>query len=252
MEAMSSVRPGPAPLGSGRPLHLRLVDELRAGLRAGQWRPGERLPTEADLAAGYRVSRTTVRTALKVLESQGLVQPRHGQGTFVAPLADGIRAGLQELQSISTTIREQGHEPGMEFRSATIRSLSAGEADRLGRPAGSRALAIERAILADQKVVAFSYDLLPGDVLPDDFQAGELQGSLFAFLESRSGIRAVQALAEVHAVRSSEIGWGRQRSRDGLYVLLDQVHHDESGRPILYSRTYFAEGRFQFVVLRTR
>lgn len=53
-------------------------------LQAGHWRAGDRLPTERELAEGYRVSRTTVRRALADLKQQGLIEQTVGSGTFVA------------------------------------------------------------------------------------------------------------------------------------------------------------------------
>jgi GntR family transcriptional regulator len=55
----------------------------------------------------------------------------------------------------------------------------------------------------------------------------------------------------VHAISDESIGWGPQKPVPGLYVLLDQVHFSRRGSAVAYSRTYFVEGRFQFVVLRT-
>ena len=68
-----------------------------------------------DLAASYRVSRVTIRTAAKALESQGLVDIRHGSGMFVVDFGGQIRSGVQELRSITGTIAEMGLEPGVEY-----------------------------------------------------------------------------------------------------------------------------------------
>ena len=65
----------------------RLTDRVETILsdqiRAGQWRPGEKLPTEAELVGQLGVSRTVVREALSRLRSSGLVEPRQGIGVFV-------------------------------------------------------------------------------------------------------------------------------------------------------------------------
>jgi GntR family transcriptional repressor for pyruvate dehydrogenase complex len=57
----------------------RLADQIRQGRR----RPGERLPSERDLSEAFEVSRSSVREAIKTLESRGLVEGRQGEGTFV-------------------------------------------------------------------------------------------------------------------------------------------------------------------------
>ncbi|RDG36489.1 GntR family transcriptional regulator [Streptomyces corynorhini] len=60
-----------------------IADDLRRLIAAGTWPVGERLPAEQELAARYRVSTPTLRNALEVLQSEGLVEKRHGAGNFV-------------------------------------------------------------------------------------------------------------------------------------------------------------------------
>lgn len=61
-----------------------LADAIRSGIEAGRLSPGTKLPGERDMAERYRVSRNTVREALRELEAVGLVHRRHGSGTYVA------------------------------------------------------------------------------------------------------------------------------------------------------------------------
>jgi len=234
-----------------RPLSAMLADQLRARIREKEWASGEQIPTEADLCVEYEVSRSTVRQAIKVLEGQGLLVVRHGRGSFVSD-SGSIHAGIQELTSITQTIAAQGHEPGMDYRSKSHRPATAEEREQLGLQDGADVLAIQRAILADGATVAYSYDTVAGSVLPTKFDASELTGSVFAYLEQRTGLIAARAIAEVHAVESRSIGWGQDQDSKQLYVLLDQLHYDSRSRPFMRSRTYFVEGRFNFVVQRTR
>lgn len=68
-----------------RSAYQRLADDLRTDLAAGRYPKGVRLPTEAELAASYRVSRQTVRRAFQDLVAEGLVHRVPGRGTFAAP-----------------------------------------------------------------------------------------------------------------------------------------------------------------------
>lgn len=60
-----------------------IADDLRDRIATGRLKPGERLPSEAHLAAHYRVSTPTLRSALAVLQGEGLVEKAHGKGNFV-------------------------------------------------------------------------------------------------------------------------------------------------------------------------
>lgn len=84
------------------PAYQILADELRDAITSGRLRPGERLPTEPDLCARHRVSRSTVREALRLLSSQHLIVTTRGVtgGSFVArpspaKLAESLSAGVR-------------------------------------------------------------------------------------------------------------------------------------------------------------
>lgn len=65
--------------------YRRVVSDLRSAIAEGRLQPGEQLGTEWDLAERYRTSRPTVRRAIAVLKSEGLVVSEQGRGTFVRP-----------------------------------------------------------------------------------------------------------------------------------------------------------------------
>ena len=95
----SVIEPPAATAAMDRPRRTRgLVDEivegLQASMRDGQLKPGEKLPTEAEIMARFDVSRTVVREALSKLQASGLVETRHGIGTFVLPPAAPVSSNL--------------------------------------------------------------------------------------------------------------------------------------------------------------
>ena len=65
------------------PLYQRLRDEITRQIAHNVWRPGEAIPTEAELSASHEVAVGTVRKALDALVADGLVERRQGRGTFV-------------------------------------------------------------------------------------------------------------------------------------------------------------------------
>lgn len=231
-------------------LRVQLADDLRRRLRDGEWPVGTQLPTEGEIAATYAVSRSTVRAALQNLENQGLTITRHGVGTFATPYSGEIRSGLQGLESMSDTVRANGMTPGMDFRVLEFRVATAEQATALGLEPGASVLIVERAILADGEAVAFSYDAIPASLLPDNADPRQLSGSLFSMLESH-GIHARTAIADVHAVSGAAVDWD-EAAPESTFLLLVQTHYDVDARALMYSRTYFREGRFQFSIVRSR
>lgn len=81
-----------------------IVEQIRLLMRQGQLKPGDRLPAERDLCERFGVSRVTMREALRMLESSGLVEIRVGArgGAFVtAPTSERVGEGLADLLSLS-------------------------------------------------------------------------------------------------------------------------------------------------------
>src|ERR1700684_3677403 len=92
-----------SPVSMGRISEV-IVEQVRQLMRSGQLKLGDRLPAERDLCERFGVSRVTVREALRMLESSGLVEIRVGArgGAFVtAPSSDRVGEGLADLVSLS-------------------------------------------------------------------------------------------------------------------------------------------------------
>ena len=85
----------------GRParLPIEISRRIEEAIRLGRYKPGERLPTEAALAASFGVSRNAVREAIARLKSHGLVRTRQGLGAFVEELREetGFRVAPDSL-----------------------------------------------------------------------------------------------------------------------------------------------------------
>lgn len=231
-------------------LRVQLAESLRERLNQGEWHEGDQLPTEAELSAEYGVSRSTVRSALQQLETLGLTITRHGMGTFVSPYGRAIKSGLQELRSMTDTIKAHGMKPAMDYHLVEFRGADDDEAQALAIEPGTRVLATQRAVLADDTVVAYSYETIPANFLPQGLEETEVKGSLFALMD-KAGVVPSTAVAEIGAVSGPDIGWG-DRDPGMVYVDLRQIHYDSSAKAVALSRTYFHQGRFEFSVLRVR
>jgi DNA-binding FadR family transcriptional regulator len=72
----------------------QVIERVRALVAAGTYRVGERLPPEAELCALFGVGRSTIREAMRVLANRGLIDIRHGEGTFVT--SRGVRQSFEE------------------------------------------------------------------------------------------------------------------------------------------------------------
>ena len=116
---------------SHRSLRFGLAQELRARIRAGEWRPGERLPSEPELARRRRVSRSSMRAAITMLEEEGYVSRRHGSGTYVTH-RPALPNDLGRNFGVSRMIASTGLQPGTVEESAVAVPAPAAVAEALG------------------------------------------------------------------------------------------------------------------------
>jgi len=82
-----------------RKLAQTVVDRLSGRIRRGEFKPGDKLPTEYEITRAFGVSRTVVREAMSRLQAAELVETRHGIGTFVRPGADRAPFRIHEVET---------------------------------------------------------------------------------------------------------------------------------------------------------
>lgn len=74
------------------PLYKQIQEDIRYMIRSGQLRPGDRVPSETELAERYHVSKITTKNAINGLAEEGILTRHRGKGTFVNPIEDGNRS----------------------------------------------------------------------------------------------------------------------------------------------------------------
>ena len=95
--------PDVEPVKSTR-IYAEIVRQVRALIAEGRLKSGDRLPPERDLAQQFKVSRTSVREALRTLESLGLIEIRPGEGTFVRRVS--VESLIEPLAQVILSQRE--------------------------------------------------------------------------------------------------------------------------------------------------
>ena len=109
--------------------YQKVADEVRSAVDAGAYPPGSRLPSESELAERFGVARGTVRQALAMLASEGMVSTRRGARRLV--LAQPRLQGFNELRSFSEWASAMGETPSGRVISLVRREATAAEAERL-------------------------------------------------------------------------------------------------------------------------
>lgn len=105
-----------------RSLALEVVEALGGRIREGALQPGDKLPTESAIMGEFEVSRTVVREALSKLQAAGLVETRHGIGTFVIGLgpAPGFKIAAEQFSTLHDVIAVLELRIGIETEAAAL------------------------------------------------------------------------------------------------------------------------------------
>ena len=225
-------------------LYLPRYREIEQALRTriAALRPGDPIPSEADLVAEFGVSRMTARAALGVLADEGLISREPGRGTFVAEQPHHRRA--DSLVSFSNEMRRQGRVPSSRLILREVRTPTLEERDDLGLRGGQRVVALRRIRLADDEAIALEDVALPERCAAAVMEADLERGSLHEAL-----IGAGFILARGYATLSAEAATADDarllgvRARDPLLVERRLIR-DDHGRPLERTESRYPGDRY--------
>lgn len=235
-----------------RPLHLQARQHLLNLIEEGTYRPGQQLPSEANLAAQLGISRPTLREALFNMEQEGVIVRKHGVGTFVAPTyARRVKSGLERLESILALAERQGMSTRV-VRLDAQRVLADDEVtEKLKLEAEAPLTRVSRTVAVDGSLAAYLVDFVPTSVLPPEAVHGSFSGSVRSLIARTGNVRVHEALAEITAVNADDFLAQQLRVDPGqALLLLSETLYTEDLAPVEFSRNYFLPGLFDFHVLR--
>jgi GntR family transcriptional regulator len=184
---------------SFQPLYQQIKARLLQNLQAGDWKAGEMIPSEVELAARYKVSQGTVRKAIDEMAAENLLVRRQGKGTFVATHAEE-RTQYRFLRLMP----DEGVAAGMQRRLIDCRRMRApvDVARALALKAGEPAVQLRRLLLAGERPVVYDDIWLPGHLFKG-LTAEKLsgyRGPMYGLFEAEFGVRMIRAEEKLRAV----------------------------------------------------
>ena len=241
-------KPPMIPRQPGVTAHAQIEDWLADAIAAGQLQPGDRLPTEHDLAAWLGVSRMTLRQALSELAQRGLVARTVGRGggTFVAE--PKLEQDLTTLAGFSEQLRRHGKVAGARVLAAMQIPASAAAAAALELAEGDPVHDVRRIRLADGNPIVIEHSQFPAALFPDLLEC-RLDGSLYELLADRYGLRPHRAreLLEpvVAGVREAE---ALDVDEGAPLMLVERTAYSQAGQPLEFARDRFRGDRTRVVM----
>lgn len=230
-------------------LPQRIAGTLRAQILGGASRPGDRLDTEPVLARRLGVSRSTLRSAIALLEQEGHVERKHGAGTFVTA-RPVLRNDLGENFSVTDMIAGAGLRPGTADVRAELVAAPRDVALQLQVEEGTPLSRLRRVRTADGRRVVDSTDWArAADLSPEALKA-VARGSLYAAL-ARIGLGIQHGVARIEPRRAgADVASRLDVSPGTLLFAIRQVDYTEAGRPVLASLEFHLADMFEFTIYR--
>ena len=222
------------------PLYRQIRDRLVHSLQAGEWRPGEAIPSEIDLAARYGVSQGTVRKAIDALSAENLLVRRQGRGTFVASHQEA-RAQIRFLR-LRPDDGGEPRQPSSRFLECRRLRAPLEIARALEMRAGDAAVTIRRLLEFDAEPIVLEEIWLPGSTFRG-LTAERLtaySGPLYALLETEFGTRMIRASERLRAVVAGEAEAAALGVAAGEPLLLvDRVSLTYGDKPVEVRRGWY-------------
>ncbi len=238
-------------LNAPRPLSLaaRLHEDLRALI--ARTPPGERLPSEPQLAKTLAVSRATLREAMRTFETEGLIHRRQGVGTFVAQPPTVMTSGLEVLESIHTLAARMGMTMRLGEYEIDTRPPTPAEAARLDMGSSRNVVQVSWVMQADDRPVAYLVDTLPEDVLDPQRLQRDFTGSVLDLMVQSGQVALTTSDTTINAVAATpQIAKALGIQRRDVLLYFEALLYTREGRAVDYSYSYYLPGYFNFHVVR--
>jgi GntR family transcriptional regulator len=226
-----------APLFS--PLYRQIAGLITRSLQASEWKPGEAIPSEIDLAARYKVSQGTVRKAIDDLAASNLLVRRQGKGTFVATHAEEttqFRFLRLAPDSAPGAPKSGVREPlSRRFLDCSRQRAPADVARAIGLRGGEAALQVRRLLYFRGQPVVLDDIWLPAALFKGltSTRLSAYQGPMYGLFESEFGVRMVRAEEQIRAVAADAAAAALLELAPGAPLLsVERVAYTYDDRPV--------------------
>lgn len=222
------------------PLYRQIKSLILQGLESGEWRPGEAIPSETELAARFSVSQGTVRKAVDEMAAENLLVRRQGKGTFVASHNDP-RSRFRFLRLVPLTgAIAAPHSVPLDC----WRAKAGQEASRVLRiEPGAPITIVRRVLKLAGKPTVVDELYLPGEIFQgltlDVLQ--QWQGSLYSLFETRFDVRMIRAEERLRAVAADRRSAELLEVAEGSPLLsVERVTYTYGDKPVEWRRGLYS------------
>lgn len=204
---------------SAVPLYYQIQQFLLEQIHSGVFRPGEAISSEQEISARLRVSRMTVRQALKSLCDQGVLYSQRGKGTFVSEVK--LEKNFRNVLSFTEEMSNGGSRPGSNVLSFSITPADINTAEALRINTNDQVVSLRRLRLADEIPMAIEWSHIPAHFCPDLLETFDPRTSLYARLADGYGIHiaVTEEVAEAAVANAEEARLLNSETAERCFIL---------------------------------
>lgn len=228
------------------PLYRQIKELLLRSLDQGEWKPGEMIPSEIELAARFQVSQGTVRKAIDELAAENLLLRRQGKGTFVATHHEP-RAQFRFLRVVPDL--GEAVPPQSRFLECRRVRAPADIARLLALRTGDAVVYLKRLLSFDGDPVVLDEIWLPGAQFKGltAERLAEYRGPLYGLFETEFGVRMIRAEEKLRAVGAERAAaqWLGVAEQSPL-LLIERVSYSYGERPVEVRRGHYVTTNYTY------
>jgi GntR family transcriptional regulator len=229
------------------PLYYQLKSFIQTQISSGTWKPGEQIPSEAELCAQFQISRTTIRQAINELVSQGKLRRTQGRGTFVTQY--NIEKPLFFLTGFSQDMKQRGLTPNSRVLKFETIPPNGYIAQVLNLKENEPVILIKRLRKADDQLMAIDNCYLPFNryfaLLHEELE----KNSLYDLLAKKFETVPVRSIRSIESIACPPPEAELLDVKPGFPMLyIVGTNFDQNDLPFEHAESYYRGDRFTFNV----
>jgi GntR family transcriptional regulator len=236
---------------TGIPLYVQLEQIIKSKIMTGELLPGERIPTEKELAQAYQVSSITARQAVLDLVQEGLLSRKQGKGTFV-------QEGTTKVKNIMTLNVQGGHDDvvpeGLTKQKVEVLNMQLAmgpkrviQALELKEP--QEVMQIRRRRIDNGVVVSYVKNYLPAEIGSHISKDDLLSETMLQILRGKIGLPLERGLQYIEAIIADyEIATALSIAIASPVLYLETIIFAQGDRPVDFVQTFYRSDQFKYTL----
>ena len=229
------------------PIYYQLATQIREKIENGEYKPGDKLPSETALCDQFAISRMTVKQAMDSLVNEGVVYRKKGSGSFVADAK--FEQPLSKLTSFSEDMEARGMRPGSQTLCCEVIVAPEHVREIFGFSESDKVIHLVRMRLANDRPMALEHCYLKYDLCFAVAECDLNNRSLYKVLEEKCGIRMVRATQQIaFSTCTAEEAQLLQVQANMPAFHLARRTYDQHNRLVEYTDSKYRSDRYYFTI----